>query len=158
MNPEQLEKQLARVQEWIRSADQKNSIFLALVVGVSAISAKPLAELVQVNILDYSLWQLLLIALALELLIWSIIKSLFCLKPSLNTKAKSLTYFGSIATLKSSTYKSKVKRLSGAAYEDELIEQIHTSSIIASRKHRQLSEAVLLFISGAALMLVGLVA
>lgn len=157
MTTEQLEKQLTRVHEWIRSADQKNSIFLALIAGISAVFAKPFSGVLRANIQNYSPLQRLLITLSLEILAWSIIRSLLCLKPSLNAKAKSLTYFGSIASMRLDNYKLMLSRVKVNAYYDELIEQIYISSKIADTKHRQLAGAILLFMISVVLLLIGLV-
>jgi len=145
MTTEQLELTLSRIQDWIRAADQKASIFLALILGSLAVGGNTLAEYI---IYIFSVEQPLIVALLLlstVILTWSIMKTLFIIKPSVANNVKSFTYFGHIAQLSLDEFSDLISKVTNKKYSNELLEQIHTSSKIARKKHRQLAEAIKLF-------------
>ncbi|MEO8785332.1 MAG: Pycsar system effector family protein [Candidatus Saccharimonadales bacterium] len=145
MTTEQLETSLNRVHEWIRAADQKASIFLALVLGGLALGGNEFLGYLSTIFNDKPVWLATVLMLSTVILVWSITEALFIIKPSVANNAKSFTYFGHISQISLSEYRTIVTEVSNIKYKDELIEQIHTSSKIARKKHEQLAEAVKLF-------------
>lgn len=145
MTTEQLETSLNRVHEWIRAADQKASIFLALVLGSLALGGNEFLGYLAVIFKEKPTWLITLLAVSTVILVWSITKALFIIKPSVANNAKSFTYFGHISQMSYSEYRKVIDGASRRKYKDELIEQIHTSSKIARKKHELLAEAVKLF-------------
>lgn len=145
MTTEQLEANLNRIHEWIRAADQKASIFLALVLGTLALGGKDFSGFVISRFSSESVLLILALAISNVVLVWSIFKALMIIKPSVANNAKSFTYFGRIAQVSLKDYRKTISRVNTEKYKDELVEQIHTSSKIARGKHRQLAEAVKLF-------------
>lgn len=148
MNIKELELQLGRVQEWIKAADHKNSIFLALIVGLVALSFDSIVPIITTHFAQSNTVAVMFFYLGLTTITWSIIKALFMLKPSLKSNNKSLTYFKHIAELNPEQYKKQLDRLTSENYREDLIQQIHTSSVIARNKHAQLSESVSIFLFG----------
>lgn len=145
MTTEQLEITLARIQDWIKAADQKASIFLALVLGSLALGGNEMVKYVAQTFSAEQLWLIILALASTVVLVWSIFKALLIIKPSVANNAKSFTYFGHISQLSLKKYSRLIANVDDKKYRDELLEQIHTSSKIARKKHRQLSEAIQLF-------------
>lgn len=147
MTTEQLELNLSRVHEWIRAADQKASIFLALVLGSLALGGNEFISYIVAIFNSKPAWLIVLLSTSTILLIWSITKALFIIKPSVANNAKSFTYFGRVAQFTLPEYQKSIRKVSDKKYREELVEQIHTSSKIARKKHIQLAEAMQLFCS-----------
>lgn len=145
MTTEQLETSLTRVQDWIKAADQKASIFLALVLGSLALGGIDFMQYLSQALRPEQLWLIIVFVADGVILVWSIFKVLFIIKPSVANNAKSFTYFGHIAQLSLKKYTRLISDVDGKKYRSELIEQIHTSSKIARKKHKQLAEAMQLF-------------
>jgi hypothetical protein len=145
MTTEQLEIGLNRVHEWIRAADQKASIFLALVLGSLALGGNEFLGYLAAEFKEKPTWLITVLIVSTVILVWSVTKALFIIKPSVANNAKSFTYFGHISQIPLSEYRTVIAGLSNRKYKAELIEQIHTSSKIAHKKHEQLAEAVKLF-------------
>lgn len=144
-----LEKQLTKVQDWVKSVDNKNSIFLALALGVTVIFIS-LTPKVNSKFIDYNLLlKFLPLVIALFLIMWSLTKALLLLKPQINNhKSNSISFFGDISKLTLEEYESRVKKAREKDITSDLIQQIHMSSSIASKKHTILSEAIWLFLIG----------
>lgn len=145
-----LESNLVRVHEWIRAADQKVSIFLAFQGVVLTIIFPAVSSWVLVNVKNFSYTILVILTTAFVLIGYSIYKSASAIIPRLakDEKQKSITYFGDIAKFELENFKKNIKQMSTEEYENELIEQIHISSKIASRKHIQFRDAIFIFFGG----------
>jgi len=150
MNQLDLEQNLQRVQEWIKAADQKVSIFLAFQGAVISLFFSDTLNWLKVNLNQLS-WLLATLSISGVVLIgYSVYKSVSAIVPRLKNHSgkKSLTYFGDIANLELNDFKKKIKGMSDADYEDELIEQIHISAKIAARKHFQFRDSIIMFFLG----------
>ncbi len=148
-----LESNLNRVHEWIKTADQKVSIFLGF-QGVVLSILFPQAFTWFIHS-----WKLLpimlnsILLLGIVIVAYSIYKSAMAIIPRLNKKDRkiSLTYFGDIANMNPSEFKQAIVQLNETEYCDELIEQIHISSTIAQKKHIEFRKALILFMVGISL-------
>ena len=76
MTTEQLEITLARIQDWIKAADQKASIFLALVLGSLALGGNEMVKYVAQTFSAEQLWLIILALASTVVLVWSIFKAL----------------------------------------------------------------------------------
>ncbi len=138
MTEEQLETSLSRVNDWIKSVDQKISIALVFEVGVVTVIAKPVYEHISRHISRVNGLIETIIAITIILLSLSFLWCIFSLKPHLgkSDKNESVIYFGSIARTQKQAFIKKASKLSSADYFKDLSEQIHINSNIALRKHR----------------------
>lgn len=143
MKIETYEKNLNRIHEWIKSADQKVSIFIAFETVLIGII---LQKLITINFTKSACVTIIFIA-GVVILIWSLLKLIMGIIPRTGKKLpKSITYFEAIALMDLGDYKKFVLESEDATYLNEIIEQTHISSKIASKKHSLFREAVLLFI------------
>lgn len=152
-----LEKNLDRIHEWIRAADQKISIFLAFEGVILTLLIPPSFNFFHKNLHYFSNIEIFLIASALILMAYSIIKSMIALVPRLNTKneGKSLIYFGDIANFSLQDYKHAIAKMTNENYTEALAEQIHTSARIAMTKHVQFKDSLILFMAGLSIFVIG---
>lgn len=150
-----LETNLERVHEWIKSADQKVSIFLAFQGVVLTLLFSGIFSWATENLKDLSCKNLLLFISGTILVSYSIYKSTSAIIPRLakDKKKKSITYFGDIAKFDLGDFKKAIKEMSADEYESELTEQIHISSKIATRKHSQFRDAIFAFFGGMILLM-----
>ena len=150
MRLDQLEASLSRINDWIKAVDQKISIALVFEVGVIALVAKLTYDRVIASITSINFMTELLISVTIVLLVASLLWSVFALKP--NTRKSnvsgSLIFFGSIAIMTLKAFKAKLNKQTSDQYESDLIEQIHINSKIALRKHRLLSQSLMIFLTG----------
>jgi predicted CopG family antitoxin len=149
-----LESNLIRIHEWIKSADQKVSIFLAFQGIILALLFINVFSWIIKNLIDFSCINLFLFILGIILVAYSIYKSLSAIIPRLNNgkKRKSIIYFGDIAKFDLDDFEKKVQEMSNNEYEKELIRQIHVSSKIAVQKHSQFRDSIFLFLLGMILL------
>lgn len=150
-----LETNLERVHEWIKSADQKVSIFLAFQGVVLALLFSGIFSWATENLKDLSCKNLLPFISGIILVSYSIYKSTSAIIPRLakDKKKKSITYFGDIAKFDLGDFKKAIKETSTEEYENELTEQIYISSKIATRKHSQFRDAIFAFFGGMILLM-----
>lgn len=153
------ETNLARIHEWIRAADQKLSIFVALqaalILGVTPLFLTELSEKQAM-----AGWQLITaIVVAYLLFAGGLISCLISLYSNLQVKQKgkketitedqlSLTFFNHIANMTSESYKKRMREMSRKTYEDELLSQVYVSAGIAAKKHRFFNASLILFVIG----------
>src|SRR3989338_10211345 len=152
-----LKDTLNRIQGWINSADHKVSIFLAFQGIILTIIAPHILRAIEETYLicDLSLFFISLTGIIFFLI--SIVLSILAVSPKLNAPQSSLsvTYFGSINNMSKSDYQKKIDDLTENKYENELLNQAYINSKIASEKHTRFKYAVILFMSGSALILLG---
>ncbi len=152
MKIEQKEKILDRIHEWIRSADQKVSIFLAF-QGVTVTFVFPNLEIFKkiLSIQNYTfqIFVSIFFMIGFVLVVLGIFKSLFAIIPRVKKKTnKSLMYFGAIAEMGLSEYRKYINGADEHKYHDEIVDQIYFSSGIAQKKHILFSDAVISYITG----------
>lgn len=164
MNKEQLEKNLDRISEWIRSSDQKISIFLAFQALVLT-QVLPFGYKIISNFYSfYPQYSLILIILGIFYLIFGVLIAGFSIIPKLEgishkpeNNKKSLLYFQDISLMKLESYKEKIKDITKEEYEDSLIQQIYVLSGIATKKHQQSTESVSAFLLGILLLIIWII-
>jgi hypothetical protein len=149
-----LEQSLQRVHEWIKAADQKASIFLGFQGVIISLLFSDIFYWLKGNMSQFSFYDVLFLISGIVLVGYSLYKSVSAIIPRLKNHngKKSLTYFGDIARLELEDFRKKIKSVSGADYENELIDQIHISSKIAVRKHYQFRDSVITFFAGMVLL------
>ncbi|NBU33698.1 hypothetical protein EB118_14015 [bacterium] len=152
------EKNLTRIHEWIRAVDQKLSVLMAI-QGVYIVFITPLfLSLLSRKYLHVGSLLAAGILVSYAVLAYGLLKCFISLYSSLKVKGQSvtedqlsLTYFNHIEKMTLENYKKKMRSLTSKKYDDELLTQIHTSSTIATKKHRRFNDALFLFIVGALL-------
>lgn len=149
-----LETNLLRVHEWIRTADQKASIFLAFQGFVLTLLFESVSSWIA-RYLSSAPYMILILVLAGTTLIgFSVYKSISVVLPRLTKdgRKRSITYFGDIARFELSEFRKTLKEIQIDEYENELIDQIHVSSRIAAKKHVEFRDAIFAFFCGAILL------
>ena len=155
---EDLENNVDRLDEWIRAADQKVSIFLAfqgviLTILASAILQWDLEKLYHLT--DFSLTSFVL---AVFLFLYSTMKLVWALFPHfIEFHKKSLTFFGDIADFQVAEYQKVMGRLTDKLYAEELMEHICLSSKIIKAKYALFRDAVVLFLVGLLFLLIAVI-
>lgn len=151
MDTDNYQNQLDTVNGWIKAADQKISIFIAIIVGTAGFFSEQLIALFTdinqghwVAVLAFSAW--------IVTLGWALVKLILVLTPSTKNKGGSVLYFGHISAMNATQYSKKITKLSKKKYEQALIEQIYTNSKIATRKHRLLAESVKIMLGNLVLL------
>lgn len=149
-----LETNLERVHEWIKSSDQKVSIFLAFQGVIFTLLFGGIFSWINENLENFSSKSILFLISGITLVGYSIYKSTSAIIPRLakDKGKKSITYFGDIAKFDLGDFKKAIKETSVDEYENELIEQIHISSKIATRKHSQFRDSIFTFFGGIILL------
>jgi hypothetical protein len=151
MKKEDLENNLIRVQDWIKSADQKVSIWLAFQGIFLTIIIQYIAN--KIKNVKYFDFNILLFLTSITLIGLSIYKAALVIVPRIkNGKHKSILYFGDIGSISLNDYENIIKKYSEADFERDLISQIHISSKIAKRKHEEFRDSLILFIVGSVLL------
>lgn len=155
INKDELENNLNRVHEWIKAADQKVSILFALEGIVITILFSDTVVWMKEIIKEGRCYSSILVIVGIVLILFSIYKSALAIIPRLKKKSaiKSLLYFGDVAKMKLSDFKDDIRKVSKENYEEQLMEQIHTCSIIAFSKHEHLKDSAITFLLGMVLLL-----
>jgi hypothetical protein len=143
-----LENNLERIHGWIKSVDQKVSIFLAFQGVVIGLLFKDVFKWASINLHSLNFFTLFLFCGGVVLIVCSVLLLTTAILPKLdsNSKSISLLYFRDIAKTTLSDFKKNINSADQSSYREELINQIHISSIISLRKHEQLREAIILFV------------
>lgn len=150
LRQEVIEKKLDRVQGWIKAADEKVSIFLAFQGVVVSLLFSSVFSWTKENVKNLPCASRLFFITGVVLVGYSLYKSISAIIPRLAKKGtkKSLTFFGDIAQFDLKDFKKAVENASENDYTEELIEQVHTCSGVAARKHGQFRDAIWTFIGG----------
>jgi hypothetical protein len=146
MKKEELEKSLDRVNHWIIAVDQKISIAIAVIVGFLTLSIKPTSELLLASWQKISGIDVALLVIAMLLIVVGAFKLFLSISPRVRSKSKSLLYFGTISNLSLKQFKKSLANSKNSTYEIDLIEQIHTNSIIAKKKYSHYKDALLVIL------------
>lgn len=152
MDVNNYQNQLNVVNDWIKVADQKISILIAIVIGSVGVFSEQLVDLFAGIILENNVFATLGFCIWVTTLGWIIVKLILTLAPSVRNSGDSVLYFGHVATMDAGVFSKRITKLSKRKYEQALIEQIHTNSKIASKKHQLLGEAVKILIFNIATM------
>ena len=145
-----LEKNLTRVQEWIKAADQKISILFAFEGVMITLFSVPIFQWLGSHWFLFSFLSTLTCVASFFLLSWGFIKLIFSLAPQISRTydKKSLIFFGDIAKVSLQEYSVAVDEMTEVQYREDLIEQIFTSSQIALIKHKSFKESLYFFVWG----------
>ncbi len=134
-----LQNELNRVSEWIRFSDTKSAFLSAyysgIFLGIFSFKENIISSIS--NFKDGALYPyivVIVITISLFILgVFFLISSVFPRLKNLNTD-KSLFYFGNIAKLKPVDYFNEMEELTEEEAKKQIVEQIHTNSIIAKQK------------------------
>ena len=139
---------LKRVNEWIRGADQKISIFLAFEGVLITILIPNYSKTITARFTTHtiSLLNEVLIVSAMLAFLVAVVSTLFAIFPRVSNKAKSHLYFGSINTMGLTRYRDGIKNMTQEKYFEELSEQIYTNSDVAVKKYYWFQVAIIAFI------------
>jgi hypothetical protein len=156
MHKQEIENNLDRIHEWIKSVDQKVSVFLAFQGVALTLLFSEVFLWTKRNIHNFSCIDTVLVVSGIVLIGYSIYKSVSAIIPRLkNHKGhKSLTYFKDIAESSLKDYKKQVKETNESEYQDELINQVHISATIAKRKHEEFRDSIVFFFAGLLLLII----
>ncbi len=151
-----VEKNLLRVHEWTRAADQKISIILAFEGVLLAVLFPMVFKWYWKNNPHFMTWEILFLVMAGVLLLFGIRKSFSAIIPRIsnNSKKKSLTFFGHIASDSLSEYKSRLEEATEENVVDDLVSQTHISAKIAQTKHSELRDSMISFAVGISILIV----
>lgn len=142
-----LQSNLNRIHNWIISADQKISIFLAFEGLILSLILPLMIKWVPNHINDLHTWQIAFLYLGLFTYSYSILKCLYSLYPSIrSTDKKSLFYFGDIVKLPLTEFKHKINSLNSDKIIDDFAAQIYVNSKIAYSKYVHFKEAIILYL------------
>lgn len=156
-NIDRIEKNLDRIQEWIRSADQKTSILLAFEgIIFTLIVPKFLTWFKEASTQNNILSAVCLIV-GVGLMIHSLYKIFRALIPNLkNISAhRSITFFGDIASMNLGDYSRDITNANDDDFLKDYIQQTHICSLVASSKHSNFKASVSSFLLGMSLFTVG---
>lgn len=142
-----LDKQLDRVHEWIKSADQKVSIAFAVENGVIIALSVPVIRLISNNVtLITNPFVFILLVEAIALFIIAEIYAISALIPQIKPRnIGSNVYFGSISGKTFEEYKKEIGSTSKSEHTNDMLNQIVVSAEIASKKHNFLRASLMFF-------------
>jgi len=153
------ERNLERSHNWVRSVDQKAGFTITVVLALLAasFSVVDIATKVSLAAIDHDgyLWIVALIIIALFLIyFFRIIQALWSLRqvvrPRTDLKGypSSALYFGSIAEMKLDLFKQCLTEYDEESILDDICNQTHISSVIASEKSAKFNDALNQITSG----------
>ncbi|WP_114293294.1 Pycsar system effector family protein [Pseudosulfitobacter sp. DSM 107133] len=126
----ELEKLLDRQLEWVRAAESRIQLIVPLGSALFASVAIKYSELEKAtNGVQVAAWFCLVFLAA------SIAFCTFAMFPRTSGPARSLIFFGPIATFSADEYQQQLKSLSEEDYFADLASQIHVNARIANQKY-----------------------
>ena len=146
MNIDQLEKNIERVQGWIKNADDKVSILLAFDGLYFVLFVEKAISRIRDAVSHQAEEIIVLYGAATFFLLWSLIKALISIYPRLkhNHQTRSVLYFSDIAAQTFSDFSKAVAGSSATKYKEDLTRQIYSCSIVATRKFNAFKDALIL--------------
>lgn len=149
------EANLTRVHEWIKAADQKVSIWIAFQGILVAVITPYFSDHIFPSIFEQSWVVIVLLVFSICLYGYGFFQSILAITPSLKTKKgkKSLIYFGHVAEMDFDDFELKLDQYTEEDYLKDLKRQIHISSKIAFRKHKEFRYSIIFFFSSVVLFL-----
>jgi len=150
-----IENNLNRVHEWIKAADQKVSILFALEGIIITFIFTDVVIWVKRTIETGRCYSVIVGIGGGILLLFSVYKAVVAIMPRIKRKNNggSLLYFGDIAKMKLSVFKERTRKVSKEKYEEQLLEQIHASSVIAASKYTHLKDSIWSLLLGMILLM-----
>lgn len=146
----ELELSLERVQEWVKNADQKISIFLAFVGVLLALCAPLFVSWFLKNVMIFSSLVLFLSLISIYFISLAVMKIIIALIPKTKKQNynKSMLFFGDISSHSYSDFAKAMPTMSLSNYRTDLVDQIYISSQIATKKHVYFRDSVVYFFVG----------
>ncbi len=143
-----LQSELKRISEWIQFSDKKTaflSVYYSAIFGLLFSQEKSILRYFETNhglILNLYIFTFIAIILSFFIGVFYLFRSIF---PILKNKStdQSLFYFRHIANIKLFDYLEKVRKLTKEETRKQIIEQIHTNSIIADKKMRNIQKSII---------------
>jgi hypothetical protein len=139
---------LDRVQQWGIAADNKVNVLTAIQAAVFAFILPKTGDWIQRP--STSNYMSVALALGLLLLVAALGASVAAIFPRTKNphRLKSVTFFGDINAMTAADYRKKLDAMTPPRWKEDYISQIHTNSIITTRKHHTIKIAVALFTAG----------
>lgn len=154
MKVENIEKNLARIHEWIKAVDQKINTILAF-QGVLIVLLFPLIfKWFWKNIHRFDSFEIILLPVGVVFLLEGVYRSFSAVIPRISNNAenKSLTFFAHISSESVEQYKKRVGDATDDHILDDLIAQTHVSAGIANTKHVELRKSMIRFVIGISIL------
>lgn len=143
-NIEALEKGLERHLTWIRQADTKAQMLVAInLVLVGCVLGQMPSRA------EFSLTSAVVVVIGVILPTWSLFKCFVSMSPHVKGAADSIIFFGNVGRLDLDTYRQAVISRTQEDYIDDLIVQTHINAKIAAAKYNRIKAAAYVtFLSG----------
>lgn len=133
---DRIEKSLQRQLEWIKTADSKVAPLYTINVAMLGLLATLIKVTTEWNCIKYSLIFSTIIFLSISLIFLT--RTLF---PRLSGPHGSLIFFGEIAKLDIEEFSEKISDQTDDEYSNDLINQVHRNSQIATEKYQAVKHA-----------------
>lgn len=144
MNKDDLDKNLDRINDWIKAADQKVGILLASEGVILTLSFSSLATWLSSIIEDGHFLSVVGGISSIVILLSSIYKAGSAIIPRLkHGGTKSVLFFADIASMKPQAFQDEVENMSEKKHREQLTKQVHEISKIATSKHQGLRDSML---------------
>jgi hypothetical protein len=134
---EALEKELARLLDWIKQSDTKSQMLIAINLAIitAVVGQTPHAN-------KFHDWVFIFLLGGCALPIWNLYRCFKAVTPHVKGTAKtSLIFFGKIDELTDVEFSEAIKSRSEEDYEDDLIRQCKTNALIANKKYKRVKLA-----------------
>lgn len=132
------ENNLDRVCGWITHSDSKTSVIFVFLIGLTAFLSTRINDVKYFFLLHQKLEIRFIIVISVVGYLFFLIQALYFLFKSLNPRIKtngnSLFFFRTIAQETKDEFKQKIKKLSVSKMLDQINEQTHVNSQIATQK------------------------
>lgn len=153
-----LSKCLDRNNRWIEVADAKAAAILAFSAGALRFLTEPAiltlrdapqvlardASLVRVG---YLLLVMVLLCIVVVLGLFAVIQAFHTLQPRVKReRPPGVVFFGDIAGMSLRCFQQQIVSLSSADWHEQLIEQVHTTAVIAGIKHQHVIRGIRLIL------------
>ena len=150
MKKNDLEYIFSNINSWINNVDNKVSIFIGIQTAVLSLIFLRTFDWFVSNFFSMTLTEMVVSFIGFLMLIVSLYYSLRGLFPSVKASDNNsgLMFFGEISNCSLEKYKKLIASANEKEYQDELVEQIHTNSLIASVKFSSYKRSVLFFVTG----------
>ncbi len=144
-----LSKQLDRVHEWIKSADQKISITFAVENGVIIALSVPLIATISSHLSLITIPIIFILTTeVVSLFLIAGVYAIFALLPNIKPRSlDSIIYFGSIKNRTYTEYGTQIKSNTVRMFNNDMLNQISISSEIAFKKHNYLKASLYYFMT-----------
>lgn len=152
LNLQFLQTELKRVSEWIQFSDKKTaflSAYYSAILGLVFSQKESILQhfiIYQKGTIYFYVFVLLGFIIFFLVGIFFLFRSIF---PRLENSYvdKSLFYFGDVSNMKFINYLEKMKKLTDDELKKQIIKQIHTNSIIANQKMKNVQSSIKSFIA-----------